>query len=485
MGDGSRLQALRQAWQDDPHAPRMLHYVGLASTYADLPDGVHRITQDGGRLSLTVCLGAAAEAVDALAFEADQILLPASALQADKWGIKAWARCCRRGTLLEFPGEDLPAAWREAGFTQQGPGSARFDPNWELKKRSRPGAAAPGRCAVIGAGLSGASVARALALRGWQVTVLDQAEQPASGASGLPVGLVVPHQSVDDSPRSRLSRAGIRLTTAHAQEHLKAGTDWSPSGVTEMRLDESTGQRLPQWHADGAWIKPATLVTAWLQGIRFQGGAAVARLSHGNGLWHLHGADDGLLAQADIVVLANAMGCKPLLESLALPPALAQRVSGLHAMYGTVSLGDTLPGLPATPVNGLGSLVPNVPDEMGAFWAAGAGFDSALPDTEAQHGLNLQRLQSLLPEAAALLAPQFAQKQVRAWCHARCVTQDRLPWVGEVPDHAGLWVCAGMGARGLSFAALCAEVLAARLGAEPLPQPAALLRSLDLLRQKP
>jgi tRNA 5-methylaminomethyl-2-thiouridine biosynthesis bifunctional protein len=32
-----------------------------------------------------------------------------------------------------------------------------------------------------------------------------------------------------------------------------------------------------------------------------------------------------------------------------------------------------------------------------------------------------------------------------------------------------LWVCSGLGSRGLTFAALCGEVLAARLHGEPLP----------------
>ncbi|MFZ3220859.1 MAG: hypothetical protein WA174_12540, partial [Rhodoferax sp.] len=45
-----------------------------------------------------------------------------------------------------------------------------------------------------------------------------------------------------------------------------------------------------------------------------------------------------------------------------------------------------------------------------------------------------------------------------------------------------LWLCVGMGSRGLSFTALCAELLAARLGAEPLPVEFSLSRSLDANR---
>ena len=39
-----------------------------------------------------------------------------------------------------------------------------------------------------------------------------------------------------------------------------------------------------------------------------------------------------------------------------------------------------------------------------------------------------------------------------------------------------------MGARGLTFAALCAELLAARLMDEPLPLPQRLARLLDVQR---
>jgi tRNA 5-methylaminomethyl-2-thiouridine biosynthesis bifunctional protein len=39
-----------------------------------------------------------------------------------------------------------------------------------------------------------------------------------------------------------------------------------------------------------------------------------------------------------------------------------------------------------------------------------------------------------------------------------------------------------MGSRGLSFSVLCAELLAARLGAEPLPVEASLARVLHALR---
>jgi tRNA 5-methylaminomethyl-2-thiouridine biosynthesis bifunctional protein len=61
---------------------------------------------------------------------------------------------------------------------------------------------------------------------------------------------------------------------------------------------------------------------------------------------------------------------------------------------------------------------------------------------------------------------------------------DRLPVVGPLDggNQPGLWICAGMGSRGLSFSVLCAELLAARMGAEPLPLESQLAKALEALR---
>jgi tRNA 5-methylaminomethyl-2-thiouridine biosynthesis bifunctional protein len=73
---------------------------------------------------------------------------------------------------------------------------------------------------------------------------------------------------------------------------------------------------------------------------------------------------------------------------------------------------------------------------------------------------------------------------VNAWKNTRCVTTDRLPVVGPVDEtgHPGLWICAGMGSRGLSFSVLCAELLAAQWGGEPWVIEARLARLLTALR---
>ena len=566
---GTAFLSLWQHWRTHARRPALLHYVGLldpeqaqglaavlrqtdtaypalaadlAGHCYGLESGFHRILLEDGQLSLTLCVGERAELLAQQDFHADTLLAQAETTGWDKWQLKALARCCRRGTQLVFSGSPLPSAQllADAGFiaavdVQATCLQASYNPRWQLRStrhRAQDAGLAPGRCAVIGAGIAGASVARALAVRGWQVDVYDAQAHSAGGASGLPVGLVVPHHSADDSPRSRMSRGGTRLMLQHAGALLRAQQDWGPSGVLELSVEESGlaaeeaellsrtdadassawarpmahGNTPGLWHPFAAWIKPALLVQAWLEHarIRFHGATAVHSLRRQAQQWQLRAADGSALGQADMVVFANAHASASLLQHLAdsLPadfPWVAEvlpKLQAMQALQGTLSLGTChVPQAPAAqpfppyPVNGHGSFVWGVPTGQAPIWLAGSTFrsDAALPaDLAQEHAANLAKLQVLLPGVAAALAAQFEQAQVQAWQGTRCVTHDRLPLVGplEEGDAPTFWLCAGMGARGLSFSALCAELLAAELGGEPLPLESRLARSLGTRRQR-
>ncbi len=538
--DATRLLALWQRWRDDAQAPRVLHIVAFCDSAPDRPPqltasvlgeelgqqwtgllpGMHRLSLAQGHLQLTLCIGELQPLLREQQFEADAVFLDGT--QAwDRYSLKALARGCRRGTqlVLEALTPDTRKLLPESGFVLEAD-HARYDPPWDLKTSRatlRTEAAAPGSCVVIGAGLAGASVAVALARRGWQVQVLDAAPEAAAGASGLPAGLLVPHVSSDDSPRSRLTRAGLRLMRAEAQRLLQAGQDWKDSGVLEQRLDgnpglpvhwPAEGQEITRlaargnepwrtgmaaapalWHAQAAWIKPARLVQAWLKqsGVTFRGNTKVERLQRTGALWQLLDHEGRLLSSASHVVLANAADAPRLLA----PLGLAAQLPPLQEMRGVMSSGLRQPGdeaaLPPYPVNGLGSLIPAVPTEDGLTWYAGATYEDATqpvaPASE-HHRTNLDKLRTLLPTAAQLLAPSFAPGVASGWGGTRCVSADRLPLVGPLEDGPlpTLWISAAMGSRGLSFAMLCAELLAARLGAEPWPVEVSLARALALQR---
>jgi len=521
--DGQRFLNLWQAWQQDPRRPRLLHYVGIASVAPQLnipvnaPDdessslardladqlrdrgtGFHRILLSHAQVSLTLCIGDAQVMLAEQVFQADTLLC---ASPADKWAAQLLARRCKRGTRFwmdttptrgttAVTETQLPGLLQATGFeldSAAGPANAlcgTFNPRWSIPTSRTPShhvARSPGHCAVVGAGIAGTSVAHALAVRGWRVTVFDQEARPAGGASGLPAGLAVPHVSADDNPRSRLSRNGTRLLWQHADHLLVRGQDWEPSGVLEKRPD---GTAL--WHPHACWIKPAELVQAWLasSGIAFVGNTQIATLQRTDEHWTLHDSQGQNLGRYAVVVLANAMGCAALLKGS------GSGVPALQAVHGTLSHGtyaEALEGLPQTPVNGNGCFIPHVPSARGVQWFAGSTFEPdalAASDLRAQHTANMERLSQLLPLEGFDLGETLDRGPVAQWSATRCVTHDRLPLVGpvETATGSGLWLCVGMGARGLSFSALCAELLVARLGAEPLPMEFSLSGSLDVNR---
>ncbi|MFD0669674.1 FAD-dependent 5-carboxymethylaminomethyl-2-thiouridine(34) oxidoreductase MnmC [Ramlibacter sp. MAHUQ-53] len=537
---GQGFLAAWQAWRDDPQRPGLLHVAcalpcppraeamvaqapgplralaaELAAHWWGLLPGLHRLSLEGGRVLLTLHVGPAGDALRELAFAADAIALD-EAVGHDRALLKALARLSRPGTTLAAARADdtLRADLRTCGFRidTDAPGALRatYAPGWTPKTRhaSPP---APSEALVVGAGLAGAAAAASLARRGWRVTVLDAAPAPASGASGLPAGLMAPHLTPDDNLLSRLARSGIRLTQAQARARLREGTDWQGGGTLEHRLKAKAAERhglaaegfaadwsrpaspdqraaagLPPdapavWHPPGGWIKPAALVRAWLDdpAITWRGGARVERLERRDGLWHALDAAGRTLHAAPLAVVAAALGSA----------ALAGDRLWLHPVRGQVSLGprEGLDALPAFPLNGNGHLLPDVPLETvpgGRAWMSGATYGRGETDTRerpADHAANLARLETLVPGTAAALAPAFARGEVSGWCGVRCASTDRRPLVGPLED--GLWVSTAMGSRGLTFAALCGELLAARLHGEPLPLAASLAGALDAGRQ--
>jgi tRNA 5-methylaminomethyl-2-thiouridine biosynthesis bifunctional protein len=527
------------AWRADPQRPRMLHYVALAALepglkalssesshpsmaamvealsaqWIGLTPGQHRLCFEGGQVLLTLCVGPRLLVLRQQQFEADRVVLaPILATEApwDEWDTKALVRCCRRGTQLVVldPQSDAPQWLRQCGceFADQDPRTTTlhgvFNPRWALKTTREPwrnAHAEPQSCAVIGAGIAGASVAASLARRGWQVQVFDQASAPAAGASALPVGLAAPHVSIDDCVLSRLSRMGVRLSLQQAATLLVEGHDWAPSGVYEHRFDDSAAQPLPaRWHPDAGWIKPAALVHAWLRhnNVTFHGGVMVHDLRRGDSGWTLLDCEGHVITTVARVVLANAGGALPLLrKAQGSQSTLAWGSHQLPAVYGVrgqvswaVHDAPEERPFPAGPVNGNGSLIPFVPFEGEQRWFVGASYQPMgkpeWPDDK-NHGANVLRLEKLLPTLSEALAPVFEAGALHAWKGVRCVTADRLPMLGSVlQDDPSLWICAGMGSRGLSYAPLCAELLAAQWAGEPLPIEAALAQSMNARRHR-
>ena len=491
--------------------------------------GFHRLVFEDGMVLLTLCIGDAKTMLREQSFEADSIYLDALGPDpdSDSWNVhtlKVIARCCRRGTRLTTStnARSVQDALAQCGFVvERITGLAgevdylqgQYNPAWEPKKtRHALNRRTASSCVVIGAGVAGAAVAASLARRGWRVVVLDSENTPASGASGLPAGVLAPHISPDDSLLSRLSRSGVRATLQQAHALLQAGIDWDKTGVLERDIDRvrklpaawrqdffpeardwvqtATPEQLfrcglPEsemalWHLQAGWIKPSSLVKAWLAtpGIEWRGQAKAGQLLRQAGVWQVLDTAGQELAQAELVVLAAGFATRDLgnnARSANTPENGNTPHLALQAIRGQVTWALHEPGtahkLPDVPVNGHGSFIPALPVGTSMAWATGATFerDNTSVKNQPQDDLiNFSRFQTLLPAIANQLKDQFSSESINAWAGVRCVTPSRLPALGSL-GLTDLWVCSGMGSRGLTFAALCAELLAAQLHAEPLP----------------
>lgn len=518
-----------------PAPPAVLHYVLVLSDAQALQTqapaawqpclqgllpGVHRLALEGGALQLTLWLGPPESVLRQQSMVADTILI-GSAEGAWAWlaphALKPLLRHCQRGTqFLGAAHAALATLLAKNGCTiaPETPAlHARFDPPWTLRK-TPPSSAPPSTALVIGAGLAGSSAAWSLAQRGWHVTVLGQGAAPADGASGLPAGLFCPHTSPDDCVLSRLSRAGLQTLLPRLEQLCQRDHDWAQSGVLEhdalqpsyLAWKNGPGSAWSQaatatqcvaaglpldaravWHHRAGWLRPAALVAAQLKHprIRFIGQAPVAQLRHEGGQWQAKDAQgQPLAAGANIAIVAAGMG------SSAFLPALWR----LQALRGQVTVGpaDNAAALPPFPVNGSGNLVPQVPGPDGAFWVMGSTFErdvSALPvsaaDQASAHAHNLGKLAQLLPATAQQLQAAFTPGDPACqptWARVRVASHDRLPIVGPVLPSLGLFALTALGARGITLAALCGELLAAQLHAEPLPLEAQLAQHLGTHR---
>ncbi|HSY29780.1 MAG TPA: FAD-dependent oxidoreductase, partial [Burkholderiaceae bacterium] len=108
---------------------------------------------------------------------------------------------------------------------------------------------------------------------------------------------------------------------------------------------------------------------------------------------------------------------------------------------------------------------------------------------------NLTRLDQILPHMSLVLTNPPLSGRVGF----RCVSADRLPLVGALPDQLslahfhgdrlreiprlpGLYALLGYASRGLIWAPLAAELLAAQIAGEPLPLERELAATLDPAR---
>lgn len=518
---------------------------------AALP-GFHRLSLDSGRVILTLLFGDALE-------QFNQLDLPpgggVDAWYLDGFGPRAnprmWSEpLFRQLARLSSPGATL-GTFTVAGFVRRGLEGAGFRVtkvaghgrkkqmlHGVLASNETPSPSTPWfeppsshqgerHAVILGAGLAGASVASALARRGWRCTVIERAERPADGASGNHAGIAMPRLSGQWDAPSRLYAEGLRYTLERLEE-MGDRVPWRKTGVIQLAHDERqrgrhrkiieglappeallravdaeeasrlTGLPLDEeaLHLpDGAWLQPPALCRALLDhpNIEIRFNTEVATLQRYAPGWRALDSTSQLLAEAEVVVIANGWQANQLNQSAELPlQRLRGQVSHLPVNDDRPMAALCYEGYATPPFDGVSCI--------------GASYDTDNDDltpTQVDHRANLAMLTRWAPSLTDGVDPSGLTGRAAF----RAATPDRLPLAGALPDtafypsayaalhhgrrpgnyppakyHSGLYISAGHGSRGLVTCPLIGELIAAQLHGDPPPLERALIHALHPAR---
>lgn len=390
----------------------------------------------------------------------------------------------------------------------------------------------PGNIAVIGAGLAGSYSARALAERGFKVTVFDKLGI-ANGTSGnAQGGIYIKLSAADSAIHSNFYLSAFQYALTSFERYLGKGDSnnpyWQQCGLIQLAFDEAEQQRQQRY------LSNHSLPSEFLQGISSEQASAIAGLPLNQGglffpqagwaspkdlcehllqhpniefiqeeiiklspsleaqqPWQLVGAQQSYGFSQ--VVLANANSAKNLLPEEQLP---------LKNVRGQLSYLDAK-NIPTfnTVISGQCYLAPALNQQV----CLGATFNLNDNDPSLRDSDHQQNLDNLL----TLGEPWQATHQVGlngilgGRVGFRCSAPDYLPLVGSLPlkqrfikDFAqlgkdrrlipkkpynaipGLWLNIAHGAKGLVSAPLCAEILASQIAGAVLPVPQSITEAL-------
>ncbi|MFD2451269.1 FAD-dependent oxidoreductase [Ideonella paludis] len=280
--DGAHFIATWAAWRADAQRPQRLVYVAITPTAAreawrtalphsasaDLaaqlvaacppasPD-LHVLQFEGGAVTVHLAVGTPKHWLPQLQLSANALLLPAREEAEHSRLFSACARLSAPGAVALTP--DTAAArqgLQTAGFiidrSTRGllraqrpqahePGYRPLPPAPRGRRPAEPSGAA----VVIGAGLAGAAAAQALARQGLQVTVLEQAPEPAQRASGNVAGLFHSVVHAQDGAHALLLRAAALYAATHYPGLMSAGARGEVQGLLRGMLDDEASPTPP------------------------------------------------------------------------------------------------------------------------------------------------------------------------------------------------------------------------------------------------
>lgn len=399
---------------------------------------------------------------------------------------------------------------------------------WDLT--ANPCAVDANSALVIGAGLAGSHAAAALARRGMVVTVLDEGAVAGRGSSNAQGVLFtrVSHQrsilgdfsqhaflfarqlyrEMFDEGSLRLNLDGalsgcVQIDAPRGDGSILARALLGLEELAESCSAETIAQRLGLpletsglWQPGSGWLAPPAVCRALLAkpGITVEGHCGALTVSQSfAGHWEAKDSRGNVRGKAPILILAAGPDGRTLPQMQGLP---------LRVVRGQTTQIPAPAGKPLlSSFCHRGYIAPAVNGEhcIGATFKPGDDSREIRID---EHRDNLLALAKALPHWAEQLS-ELDPKTLQGRAELRCVSPDYLPLAGPLPDETafakqfsalqwdastlipekgvyqrGLYLSTAHGSRGLSYAALGAELIASQIFEEPIPVSRELQRAL-------
>jgi len=391
--------------------------------------------------------------------------------------------------------------------------------DWHLDKKYTPKSTK--NILVLGAGIAGCTAASALAKRGFNVTVIDRHRAVANEGSGNLQAVVYPKLSRQNDALPRINLTSMTLASRyyksfwdmgigtqcgvlllpdseqskinHQQiaerytEHNNLVTHVNNQQICELSGLELTAEQ-GLFFPELGWIPPQTLCQKLLDDHQIP--LLTADIDHikhcsSSRNWILKDHQGNITATAETLVIANAFECTqfPITQHLSVNQLRGQ-VTHIPNNRASNDL--------KTVICGKGYIAPT----SDGVQSCGASYNKDLLSKKLRpedHQSNLETLRKTDKGLAKVLnLSNIDNLEGRA--NYRCTTKDYLPIVGAVPNaqlfkqqydalrhdasstidslgsyHPDLFIHCGLGSRGLSYAPLTAEILAAEINGEIPP----------------
>jgi tRNA 5-methylaminomethyl-2-thiouridine biosynthesis bifunctional protein len=374
---------------------------------------------------------------------------------------------------------------------------------------------------IIGGGIAGCSSAYALAKRGIHVTLIERHMDIASEASGNPFAVLYPRLTGQETTLEHLNIQGylyslkllqtlgyeqckyqtygvIQLAIDHKQQvkqtllatkyaHHRVFQQLSATELSEIAGVNLTHSGLHFPDAGGVNMPALCHALVQLPNIQIINNTQAVEIKHTpKNTWQTL-SNSTSIAEADIVVIANANDATQLSQSLHIPlTAIRGQLSVLQATASSQKLRSILCGE--------GYISPSI-DHM-HYLGATFTLDDHDPKVRAKdHISNL----SLLKKMSANLYSDLQNNIVSGRVAWRSQTPDYLPAAGQLLDTdalmkgkfyyndspsklpwlSGLYINVGHGAKGFLSAPLCAEVIANHITGTVTEIPTELINALQ------